>query len=102
MAGIYQRGQSVKLGVAFSDADGMPANPTTVVCKVEKPDRTEQTYTTSSTPPITSPSAGTFELIVIADQSGWWIYRWEGNTPSPLGGETPTDEDAFRVLPSVF
>jgi hypothetical protein len=91
----YHRGQSVRLSVAFADADGAAANPTTVTCRVEKPDGTETTYTT---PAVTNPSTGTFQLIITADQSGMWTYRWEGTT----GTTTPRDEDQFHVLGSAF
>jgi hypothetical protein len=91
----YQRGQSVRLYVAFTDANGTASNPTAVTCKVEEPDGTETTYTT---PTITNPSTGTFQLIVVPDQSGMFSYRWEGTT----GTSVAVDEDQFHVLGSVF
>lgn len=94
----YHLGQSVKLSCAFTDAAGAAANPTTVACKVEKPDRTETTYTSATTPAVSNPSTGTFELVISADQSGMWTYRWEGTT----GTTTPRDEDQFHVLGSAF
>jgi hypothetical protein len=94
----YQKGQTVKVSVAFTDANGAAANPTTVTCKVEKPDGTETTYTSTSTPSITNPSTGTFQLIVTASQSGMWAYRWEGVT----GSTTAIDEEQFTVVGSVF
>ena len=94
----YHKGQSVKLSVAFTDANGAAANPTTVTCRVEKPDGTETAYTSASTPAVTNPATGSFQLIITADQSGMWTYRWEGTT----GTTTPRDEDQFHVLGSVF
>lgn len=94
----YNVGQSVKLYVDFKDAAGDPSNPTTVACKVRKPDGTEATYTSLTTPAVTNPNTGTFQLIIAADQSGMWTYRWEGAT----GTTTPTDEEQFHVLGSVF
>jgi hypothetical protein len=91
----YQKGQSVRLAVAFTDANGTASNPTTVTCEVEEPDGTETTYTT---PTITNPSTGTFQLIVVPDQSGMYSYRWEGTT----GTSVAVDEDQFHVLGSVF
>jgi hypothetical protein len=96
--GIYRLGQSVKLHVAFTDSAGAAANPTTVTCKVEKPDGTETTYTSVSTPAITNPTTGTFELIISASQAGGWTYRWDGVT----GPATPVDEEQFQVLGSAF
>jgi hypothetical protein len=91
----YQRGQSVRLYCSFANDVGVAANPTTVTCEVEEPDGTETTYTT---PTITNPSTGTFQLIVVPDQSGMYSYRWEGTT----GTSVAVDEDQFHVLGSVF
>lgn len=93
--GIYNKGQSVRLMVAFTDAAGAAANPTTVTCKVEKPNGTETTYTT---PTITNPETGIYQLIVVPDQMGGWRFRWEGTT----GTAVAVDEDQFQVLGSAF
>jgi uncharacterized protein YfaS (alpha-2-macroglobulin family) len=93
--GIYQKGQTVKLSVAFTNAAGAAANPTTVTCKVESPAGAETTYTT---PTITNPSTGSFQLIIVADQMGGWRYRWEGTT----GSNVAVDEGQFHCLGSAF
>jgi hypothetical protein len=95
--GAYQKGQTVLLTVAFVNAAGA-ANPTTVTCKVQKSDGTETTYTSASTPAITNPSTGAFQLILPATLSGQWTYRWEGTT----GTAVAVDEDQFSVLLSEF
>jgi hypothetical protein len=94
----YPVGQSVKLTSSFTDANGDAANPTTVTCKVEDPDGTETTYTAASDPAITNPATGSYQLIVVPDQSGMWTYRWEGVT----GDAVAVDEGQFSVLLSVF
>jgi hypothetical protein len=94
----YQRGQSVQLGATFTDSAGAAANPTTVTCKVQKPDLTETTYTSISTPAVANPSTGTFRLILPATTSGQWAYRWEGTT----GAAIAVDEGQFSVLLSEF
>lgn len=91
----YQKGQTIKLTFTFTNAAGAPANPTTVTAQVEKPDGTETSYTT---PTITNPSTGTFELLVTGDQSGVWTYRSlgvTGTTVAPFEGQ-------FAVLLSEF
>jgi hypothetical protein len=93
--GAYQRGQTIKLSVAFTDSAGAAANPGTVAVVVEKPDGTETTYTT---PTVTNPSTGAFQLILTADQSGMWSYRWTGTT----GTTVAIDEDKLHVYRSVF
>lgn len=94
----YQQGQSVKVFADFVDASDVAANPTTVSCKVRKPDGTETTYTSITTPAVTNPSTGRFELVVPATAPGIWVYRWEGAT----GTTTPVDEDSFTVVGSAF
>jgi hypothetical protein len=94
----YQRGQSVKLSVAFTNAAGAAANPTTVTCRVEEPDGTETTYTSASSPAVTNPSTGTYELILVPDQSGNHTYRWTGTT----GDTVAVDEGQIHVLLSAF
>lgn len=96
--GAYHRGQSVRLTCAFTDAAGASANPTTVTCKVEKPDGTETTYTSASTPAVANTATGTYQLVLSANQSGMWSYRWEGVT----GTTTPVDEGTLTILKSVF
>jgi hypothetical protein len=95
--GIYHLGQSVKLSVAFTDAAGAAANPTTVRCLVIAPDGTETTYTT---PTITNPSTGTYQLVLAPAQHGAWRYRWEGDTPA--ASSYPRDEGEFHILGSAF
>jgi hypothetical protein len=94
----YERGQSVKLSVAFTDANGTASNPTTVTCRVEEPDGTETTYTSASTPAVTNPSTGAYQLILAPDQSGNHTYRWTGTT----GATVAVDEGQFHVLLSAF
>lgn len=95
MMSAYDKGQTVQLGTAFTDTAGAAANPSTVTCKVEKPDGTETTY---ATPTILNPSTGTFTLVITVDQSGMWTYRWTGTT----GTAVAVDEQQFHVLGSVF
>ena len=75
---------------------GEPNNPPSVVVKVRKPDGTSTTYTDVSTPAVTNPVVGTFELIVPAvDQAGDWWYLFDDNA----GGDA---ESRFHVVGSAF
>jgi hypothetical protein len=75
---------------------GEPNNPPSVVVKVRKPDGTTNTYTDVSTPPVTNPVVGTFELIVPAvTQAGDWWYQFDDNA----GGDA---EARFHVVGSAF
>lgn len=94
----YHLGQSVKLTVAFTNSSGVAADPTTVRCKVREPDGTATTYTYGTDAALTKTGTGAYQLIVDADQSGMWTYRWEGETDTT----TPADEEQFHVLRSAF
>jgi hypothetical protein len=95
----YQRGQTVQLSNTFYDEDGDASDPATVVCLVEAPDGTETTYDSDSTPAVSSPAgSGLFSVVIVADQSGMWTYRWEGTT----GTSVAVDERQFTVLLSAF
>lgn len=94
----YARGQTVALTFSFTDAAGVAANPTTVTCTVEEPDGTETTYTDATTPAISNPSTGSFQLLLAPDVSGMWSYRAKGVT----GTTVAVVEGQFSVLTSVF
>lgn len=94
----YDKGQSVKLSTSFTDAAGAAANPTTVTCTVREPDGTETEYTSITTPAVTNPTTGTYQLVIVADQSGMWAYRWVGTT----GSTVAVDEQQFHVLGSLI
>jgi len=94
----YEKGQSVKLAFSFTDAAGAAANPTTVTCTVEEPDGTETAYTNATTPAITNPATGSYQIILAPDQSGMHSYRAVGTT----GTTVAVVEGQFSVLTSVF
>jgi hypothetical protein len=94
----YPRNQTVKLTFSFTDAAGAAANPTTVTCTVEEPDGTETAYTNASTPAITNPATGSYQIILAPDQSGMHSYRAVGTT----GTTVAVVEGQFSVLMSVF
>lgn len=98
MIGSYPLHQTIELSVTFTDQDGQPSAPTTVRCKVEKPDRTESVYTNTSDPPVISVDLGIYTVIVAGDQAGTWTHRWEGTS----GPTVAVDEAIFYIEPSAF
>ncbi|MFO0293782.1 MAG: hypothetical protein ACK51F_10620 [Rhodospirillales bacterium] len=65
-------GDLVELRATFTDAAGVPANPTTVTVRVQKPDGT------ITTPSAASGVTGTWTATISLDQSGWWGYVFIG------------------------
>jgi hypothetical protein len=55
---------------------GAATDPTTVTLLVEKPDKTQTTYTYSAS--ITKSSTGVYTKQVTLDQRGIWRYVWTG------------------------
>ncbi len=77
---------------------GALTNPTTVVVKVRPPSGVVATYTGVSTPAVTNPSTGVYQLQVPAVTAvGDWFYRFEGT-----GDLIDNAEQRFTVKPSPF
>lgn len=94
----YHLGDAPVLTHSFTNTAGAAANPSTVVVKVRKPDETTVTHTTASTPAVTNPSTGTFQLILpVLTLAGDWFYRFEGT-----GDLISAEEERFVVRPSAF
>lgn len=87
---LYDKGQGVELEAHFKK-DGVLSDPSSMVCKVRRPDGTEEVLST------THPSVGVFRAEVVADQSGDWYYQFVGS-----GSVAAGDEHRFRVRPSKF
>lgn len=76
----YHQGQIVTVTALFSTDDGAPIDPTTVVLKVRKADKTVTTYATTD-PEISHPETGTYEGTIDTEggPEGVWYYRWESS-----------------------
>lgn len=72
----YVLGTPVELTVTFTNLAGDPTDPSTVVCKVKKPDDTESDFTGTD---LANDDTGVYSTIFVADQVGDWRYRWEGS-----------------------
>lgn len=71
----YQLDTLVELQTTFTDADGALVNPTTVTLYIRTPDGIVTAYTGGN---IGHPSTGLYTFDVNANQSGPWIYKWQG------------------------
>lgn len=83
----YDIGDEVRLSVAFTDAAGAAADPTTVTCTVRKPDGSTLTPTATSTG-----STGAYRADIQPDQTGNWYYRFAGT-----GALVAAEEGQFYV-----
>lgn len=80
----YVVGQEIELLVSFTDDDGNPVDPDTVVCYVQTPDLAAP----SQVEPVIRDSAGSYSAAYTVEQNGLHSYRFlgEGAHPSPAEG----------------
>lgn len=79
--------------MTFTNADGAPANPTTVTIKVKDPTGAR----TSITLGIVNDGVGKYHYDLPLTKAGQWFYRFEGT-----GAVTAADEKFFTVQKSAF
>jgi hypothetical protein len=74
--------------------EGTPVAVTATITVV-KPDGTEADYTVATTPAVTTPATGVYEVTITLDQAGEWLYRFSGT----VGGTTARDWTRLYVWP---
>lgn len=89
---VHDKGDQVRLAVAFTDAAGAAADPSSVTLKYRKPDGSITTIAYGS---LTHPAVGSFYADVVVDQAGTWSYRFESS-----GTYVGAEEESFRVRSS--
>jgi hypothetical protein len=78
MINSYPKGSNVRLKAnPFADADGTPADPTTVTLTVRDPAGVSTDYTYAAGD-LTKSAAGIYYRDVMMAQSGTWLYRFVG------------------------
>jgi hypothetical protein len=92
-------GTTMSLTAAFTDANGAPADPATVVFKTYSPWGIISTYTYGTDDNVSKVSTGNYAASFIADHSGRWRTRWEGTDAI---GNVIVIEDNFNVQRSRF
>lgn len=90
----YEPGSQVTLSVAFTNAAGQPAAPTTVKLRVLDPTGAETDYTGDQ---LTNGGTGLYSAAIAVAISGNWRYRWEAT-----GSVIAAQDGAFRVLATAF
>lgn len=90
----YAINQAVRLSANFT-VDSVPTDPSEIILFVQEPDGTEHFYyyTSGSVSKLTT---GSYYKDLTPDDSGKWVYRWEGN------GVEAADESSFIVNRSEF
>ncbi len=83
-------GDLVRIGATFKSLAGVLVVPTAVVLTVVDPSDNE------STPTVSTPSTGAYQVDVSIDEAGTWEYRWAGT-----GSYQGAVEHSFFVRKSV-
>lgn len=100
MANTYQLGTLVQLAVAFTDLNGNPINPTTVVIYVQDPTQTPEDSTQYTGGQLGNPTVGTFTVAQLLNISGWWTYNGEGTGNIEVSsGDTRIYVEPSAVIP---
>ena len=88
----YVIGDLVRVKVTWTDVNDVPADPTTIVCRVKDPAGTVTVYTYALGQVIRE-SAGVYHYDVATGiLGGWWWYRWEA-----AGTVVGVEEGSFHV-----
>jgi hypothetical protein len=93
----YDVGDLVRVTGTFTDAAGTAIDPTTVVFKVKKPDRSITTYTYGTDMQLVKESTGNYRVDISADVKGKYKYRWYSTGNGQAAGESE-----FEVIKSSF
>ena len=92
---IVTAGQTISISVQV-DSNGSPSVPSSIALTVTDPLSNQITYTTSTTPTLVNPSAGSYYLELTPTAIGTWSYEWvaNGSTLTESGG-------SFIVVASI-
>jgi len=93
----YPFGTAVKVEDAYRTPAGTLYDPTTVIVKIQAPDRTETSYTYGVGADVVKDSTGKYHLWLLPTQVGRYGYRFKGAGPQAVA-----NEKYFTVIGSIF
>lgn len=88
---VYYKGQKARFTGSFTNASGLPVDPTSVTFKTRDPNGTVESHVADHD------GVGTYHHDVTLNQSGDWYWRWEAT-----GTVDAVTEGAVKVLLSNF
>jgi len=94
---LFDYGDELKVTATFTDEDGAPADPGTVVFKTKDPAGAVTTYEFGTAVEVTKVGTGVYKLLFTPSAEGDWYWRAEGTAPV-----RQASEGKFRVANSVF
>ena len=96
--GKYYINTSMRLTMAFEDADGNDVDPTTVTFKTMSPSWVETSYVYGTDDELLRASEGHYTADIVPDEAGRWHFRWVTTGT----GTTIAIEGDFLVQDSAF
>lgn len=87
MANTYDKSDVVRCSGAFTDADGVAADPTTVTFWWQTPAGVESSYVYSTDDELVKDSTGNYHVDLTIDEDGVWYHRLEGTGTNAAGAE---------------
>jgi len=97
MASSYDVGDLVRVALAFTDALGAAADPTTVQGRFRDPSGAITTYVFGTGSELVKDSTGNYHFELSTTASGEWRYRGEGT-----GAVQAAAENRFTVHVTAF
>ena len=77
MPNVYDVGDLVRIGGAWTDTDDDDIDPIVVTFKFTDPSRNTTSYTYITDPELNKESVGHYYVDISIDEAGTWYYRWE-------------------------
>lgn len=93
----YDKGDLVRISAAFTNVSSVATDPSTIVCRVRRPQGSITLYTYGTDAALVKSGTGNYYVDLTTDQSGVWYYRFEGT-----GAVVQAEEDSFFVEVSQF
>ena len=93
----YDKGDLVRVSVAFTDLAGAAVDPTAVTVRVKPPTGTLVVWVYGTDAEVVKDATGAYHADVDIDETGSWYFRWEGT-----GAAQAAAERLFTVRGSAF
>lgn len=76
----YDKDDTIRLGVTFTDSAGIPADPSSVYMMIQIPQTDPSTHSVSTydLTSMSNPSTGRFTIDLVTNNHGHYKYRWLG------------------------
>jgi predicted Zn-dependent protease len=96
MSNAYDIGDQVRLSAQFTDGEGFPADPTSVLLTIRDGNGAATVYT-YGVDAIARESVGAYHFDLTLINAGSWVYRWEGTANPQTAQEGVLQVQASQI-----